>query len=153
MHPKLLKFYNGNKKLYLEVDASQKAIGMALLQSIHEEHARGYGSEADGCQESGVEFESNSSVKFIILIDFLPVAYGNKTLTDTESQYANIECELLGVVAGVEKFHTFGCGWSSIVQSDPKPLASIVQKDLVIELSRLQRLLLVPRFQLYLVST
>ena len=29
--PKLLKYYNSKKKLYLEVDASQKAIGMALM--------------------------------------------------------------------------------------------------------------------------
>ena len=32
--PELLKYYNSNKKLYLEVDASQKAIGMALLLYI-----------------------------------------------------------------------------------------------------------------------
>ena len=181
--PKLLKFYNGNKKLYLEVDASQKAIGMALLQSVHKEHASEYGSEADGCQENGVEFESNSNIKSIIPTDLLLVACGSKTLTDTESQYANIECELLGVVAGVEKFHTFCYGWSTIVLSDHKPLASIVQKDLVNAPPRLQRLLLrlqkydvtilykpgknmifadhlsrnvvktVPKFQLYLVST
>ena len=56
----------------------------------------------------------------------LPVAYGSKTLTDTESWYANIECELLGVVARVEKFHTFCYGQSTIVLSDHKPKASIV---------------------------
>ena len=32
--PKLLKYYDSTKKLYLEVDASQKAIDMALLQSV-----------------------------------------------------------------------------------------------------------------------
>ena len=31
-----LKYYNSTKQLYLEVDASQKAIGMALLQSVQE---------------------------------------------------------------------------------------------------------------------
>ena len=35
---KLLKYYDGTKKLYLEVDASQKAIGMALMQSVQNEH-------------------------------------------------------------------------------------------------------------------
>ena len=100
---KLLKFYNGNKKLYLEVDASQKAIGMALLQSVHKEHASGYGSKADGCQKRGVEFESNSNIKSIIPTDLLPVVCGSKTLTDTESHYANIEHELLGVVAGIRE--------------------------------------------------
>ena len=85
--------------------------------------------------------------KTIILNDLLPVAYGSKTLTDTDSQYTNIECELLGVVAGVEKFHTFCYGQSTIVLSDHKPLASIVQKDLGNALPRLQRLLL--RLQKY----
>ena len=36
--PKLLKYYESTKNLYLEVDTSQKAIGMALLQSVQEEH-------------------------------------------------------------------------------------------------------------------
>ena len=36
-HPRLLTYYDGNKKLYLEVDDSQKAIGMVLLQSVQED--------------------------------------------------------------------------------------------------------------------
>ena len=80
-NPKLLKYYDGNKKLYLEVDASQRAIGMALLQSVHKDSE----SEADSCQENGVEFNSNSDMKSIIPTDLLLVAYGSKTLTDTES--------------------------------------------------------------------
>ena len=45
--PKLLKlkYYDSNKNLYLEVNASQKAIGMALLQSVQEDSK----NEADGC--------------------------------------------------------------------------------------------------------
>ena len=45
---KLLEYYDSNKKLYLEVDASQKAIGMALLQSVQEN----FESEADGWQQN-----------------------------------------------------------------------------------------------------
>ena len=48
--PRLLKYYDINKKLYLEVDTSQKAIGMALMQSVQE--------DSDQCQESGVESSS-----------------------------------------------------------------------------------------------
>ena len=144
--PKLLKYYDGTKKLYLAVDASQKAIGMALLQSVQEDCE----SEADGCQQNQVETNVNDCEKIIIPNDLLPVAYGSKTLTDTESWYTNIECELLGMVAGVEKFHTFCYGWSTIVLPDHKPLASIVQKDLINAPSRLQRLLL--RLQKYAVS-
>ena len=58
--------------------------------------------------------------------------------TDTESRYANIERELLGVVAGMEKFHTFCYGQSTIVLSDHKLLTSIVRKDLVNAPPRLQ---------------
>ena len=36
-----------------------------------------------------------------------PVAFASKTLTDTESRYANIERELLAVVYGCEKFHNY----------------------------------------------
>ena len=71
-------------------------------------------------------------------------------LTDVEGQYANIECELLGIVARVERFHTFCYGRSTIILSDHKPLASIVQKDLVNAPPRLQRLLL--RLQKYNVT-
>ena len=53
--PELLKYYDSSKKLYLAVDASQKAIGMALLQSVHED----FESEADGCQQNWVEANVN----------------------------------------------------------------------------------------------
>ena len=72
----------------------------------------------------------------------MPVAYGSKILTDAEGRYANIEHELFGVVAGIEKFHTLCYGRSTIVLSDHKPLTSIVRKDLVNAPPRLQRLLL-----------
>ena len=121
---KLLKYYDSNKKLYLEVDASQKTIGMALLQSVQED----FESKANGCQQNWIETNVNDYEQTLIPNDLLPVAYGSKTPTDTESQYANIECELLGVVARVEKFHTFCYGRSTIVLSNHKPLAFIVQK-------------------------
>ena len=101
---------------------------MALMQSVLEDSE----SKADQYWESRVESNSNYNGKSIIPTDLLPVAYGSKTLTDTESQYANTERELLGVVASLEKFHTFSYGWSTIILSNHKPLASIVRKDLVI---------------------
>ena len=124
-NPKLVKYYDSKKKLYLEVDASQKAIGMALMQSVQEEH------ESEACDGHQIDTKLDDCEKSIIPNDLLPVAYGSKTLTDTESWYANIEWELLGVIAGVEKFHTFCYGRSTIVLSNHKPLASIVHKDLV----------------------
>ena len=46
--PKLLKYYDSTKNLHLKVDTSQKAIGMALLQSVHED----FENESDGCQQN-----------------------------------------------------------------------------------------------------
>ena len=88
---------------------------MALMQSVQEEH------ESEACDSHQIDTKLDDYEKFVIPNDLLPVAYGSKTLTDTESQYANIELELLGVVARVEKFHTFCYGRSTIVLSDHKP--------------------------------
>ena len=97
--PKLLKYYDSKKDLYLEVDASQKAIGMALLQSNKNDHDH---SEAHGVDKFKLDARLEDSENKPIPHDLMPVAYGSKTLTDAESQYANIERELLGVVARVE---------------------------------------------------
>ena len=56
---KFLKYYDSTKNLYLEVDASQKAIGMALLQSVQE----GCESKADGCQQNWVKANVNDCEK------------------------------------------------------------------------------------------
>ena len=138
--PKLLKYYDSKKDLYLEVNASQKAIGMALLQSVKNDHAHGVDKFK---LDARVEDPENKPIPH----DLMPVAYGSKTLTDAVSRYANIERELLGVVARVEKFHTFCYGISTYVLSDHKPLSAIVKKDLVNAPPRLQRLLL--RLQKY----
>ena len=50
--PKLLKYYDSTKKLYLKVDAIQKAIGMALMQSVQNEHES---KAIDDQQENWVE--------------------------------------------------------------------------------------------------
>lgn len=71
-----------------------------------------------------------------------PVAFASKALTDEESRYANIERELLAVVYGCERFHTYLYGQTFTVESDHKPLASIQHKHLKAAPPRLQRMLL-----------
>ena len=100
--PKLLRYYRPDLDLYLETDASRVAIGMALLQS--DENGR------------------NS---------LYPIAYGSKTLTSAETRYANIECELLGMVGGLEKINYFTFGRPVTVLTDHKPLIAISKKSLV----------------------
>ncbi|XP_063441937.1 uncharacterized protein K02A2.6-like [Mytilus trossulus] len=76
-----------------------------------------------------------------------PVAYASRALTDTETRYAQIEKELLSVIFGLEKFHSYTYGRTVNVISDHKPLESIMKKPLHVAPKRLQRMLL--RLQKY----
>ena len=71
----------------------------------------------------------------------------SKSLTETETHYANIERELLAIVFGCEKFHTYLYGRTFIVESDHKLLEMISLKNLIAAPVRLQRMLL--RLQQY----
>jgi hypothetical protein len=71
-----------------------------------------------------------------------PVAFSSKALTPAESRYANIERELLALVHGIEKFHTYIYGKPVIIQSDHKPLEQIQKKAIGQAPPRLQRMLL-----------
>ena len=53
------------------------------------------------------------------------IAVSSKTLTDKESRYANIERELLDVVYGCERFHTYLFGQCFVGESHHKPLESM----------------------------
>ena len=66
----------------------------------------------------------------------------SKSLTDTETHYANIERELLAIIFGCEKFHTYLYGRTFIVETDHKPLEMISMKNLITAPVRLQRMLL-----------
>ena len=71
-----------------------------------------------------------------------PVAYTSRALTDPETRYAQIKKELLAVVYGLEKFHTYMYGRRVTVESDHKPLEVIVKKPLHLAPKRLQCMLL-----------
>ncbi len=101
-----LTYFNEKKEVTLQVDASTKGLGAALLQ------------------------------------DGKPVTFASKSLTETEARYANIERELLAVVYGCERFHTYLFGRSFTVHTDHKPLESIHLKHLISAPPRLQRMLL-----------
>ena len=71
-----------------------------------------------------------------------PVAFASKALSDAESRYACIERELLAIVYGIQRFHTYLYGRHFKVITDHKPLEMIMQKPLVSAPPRLQRMLL-----------
>ena len=113
-----LHFFNPAYETKIQVDASTKGLGAALIQVDP--------SKPD--EERVIDFAS-------------------KSLTQTESRYANIEREFLAVVFGAEKFHTYIYGKKVIIESDHKPLESIHLKNLAQAPPRLQRMML--RLQQY----
>ena len=101
-----LSYFDATKRVTLQVDASMKGLGAALIQ------------------------------------DKKPIAFASKDLTDAKSRYANIEREILAVVYGCERFHSYLYGRSFVAESDHKPLESIHLKHLTAPPPRLQRMLL-----------
>lgn len=71
-----------------------------------------------------------------------PVAYASRTLTDTETQYAQIERELLAVVFTCTKFKECIYGKPTIVEADHQPLVTILRKAIHTAPARLLRMLL-----------
>ena len=72
-----------------------------------------------------------------------PVAYASRALTQTESQYAQIEKELLAIVFACERFTDYIYGRASVnIETDHKPLEIIFRKPLSQAPKRLQRMLL-----------
>ncbi|XP_053403234.1 uncharacterized protein K02A2.6-like [Mercenaria mercenaria] len=69
-----------------------------------------------------------------------PVAFASKTLTETESRYANIEREMNAIVFSCSRFHQYIYGRKVTVHSDNKPLCAIMQKHLCACPPRLQRM-------------
>ena len=71
-----------------------------------------------------------------------PIAFASKSLTDTETRYANIERKLLAIVFACQRFNIYVLGRPFTVESDHKPLEMIHQKSLASVPSRLQKMLL-----------
>ncbi|MCG8048271.1 MAG: RNase H-like domain-containing protein [Candidatus Thiodiazotropha endolucinida] len=102
----VLSYYDRNKPVRLQVDASSKGLGACCMQ------------------------------------DGKPIAYASKTLTPTEVRYAQIEKEMLAILFGCTRFKQYIYGRRTVVESDCKPIESIMKKPLCSASPRLQRLLL-----------
>ena len=120
----------------------------ALKESIHSEMTLTY---FDPNIPAEIEVDASMNGLGAALIQSgKPIAFSSKALTPTESRYANTERELLAVVYGLEKFHTYVFGKSVTVYSGHKPLENIILMQLSLAPPRLQRMLL--RIQPYDVS-
>ena len=108
-----LKYFNSSLPIYIECDASKKGIGVVMLQP-----------------DSAIENTLKSDV-----------FYASKTLTDTESNYSNIECEMLGVVFSILHFKHFTFGHKVHIITDHKPLSTLFRKNLHATSPRLSHML------------
>ena len=83
-----------------------------------------------------------------------PIAFASRALTDTETRYAQIEKEMLAIVFAAEKVDQYTFGHSITVQSDHKPLESILKKPLCSAPKRLQGMIMrLQRYNLEVVYT
>ena len=105
-----LQFYDYRKPLYIEVDTSKRGIGVAMLQ-----------------EDCIVQNMSRCDIPN----NLRPISYASKILSSTESNYSNIECELLGVLFAITHFKHFTYGCTVHVITDHKPLVSLFKKSLV----------------------
>ena len=101
---------------------SKKGIGTVMLQ-----------------ENSIVKNDSKSDSE--IPTNLWPISYASKTLSTTESNYSNIEHELLGLLFVVTHFKHFTYGRLVHIITDHKPLVSLFRKSLVDSSPRLTRML------------
>ena len=85
---------------------------------------------------------SLEGLKACIIQDSHPIGFVSMSLTDTETHYANIERELIAIMYGWEKFHTYLYRRTFTVKTDHKLLEMISMKNLIAAPARLQRMLI-----------
>ena len=106
--------------LYIEGDTSKKSTGAVMLQ-----------------EDNIMKDDSKSEIP----TNLRPISYASKTLSTTESNYSNIERELLGLLFAVTHFKHFTYGRLVHIITDHKPLVSLFRKSLVNSSPRLTRML------------
>ena len=72
-----------------------------------------------------------------------PVAYASKTFTECQQRYSRMEKEISAIVFGCEKFKDYLCGQEKhMVETDHKPLESILQKPIASAPPHLQKMIM-----------
>ena len=117
-----LQFYDASKPLYIKVDTSKKGISAVMLQ------------------QDNIVLNTSKSTE--ILMNLCPISYASETLLSTESNYSNIDHELLGLLFAVTHFKCFTFGRLVHVITDHTPLVSLFRKSLVDPSPRLTRMLI-----------
>ena len=95
----------------------------------------------DGSKPIVVQTDAlKSGIGACLLQEKKPVAYASRALTPIETMYVPIEKELLAIVFGLERFHTYVYGATVTVVTDHRPLVTIANKPFARVSARLQRL-------------
>ena len=101
-------------------------------------------------QEVTMQCDSSSyAISAVLLQNGKVIEYASRAMTEAERNYAQIEKELLSILFGFERYHTYLYARPDrvTVQTDHKPLLAIAKKALGSAPKRLQRMLL--RLQRY----
>lgn len=72
---------------------------------------------------------SKDGIGFCLLQDGRPVAYGSKSLTEAQINYGQIEKEFLAILMACKKFHYYIYGQKVTVETDHKPLVSLMMQN------------------------
>uniref|UniRef100_A0A0A9W3X7 RNA-directed DNA polymerase n=1 Tax=Lygus hesperus TaxID=30085 RepID=A0A0A9W3X7_LYGHE len=95
---------------------------------------------------------SQDGIGCCLLQNKQPVAFASRSLTEAEKRYSTIEKEMLGICFSVNRFHHFIYGHPKVtINTDHKPLITIIKKEIYKNSARLQRMqlkLLKYQFQL-----
>ena len=102
----VLAYYDVNKEVIIQCDASKEAVGAVLL------------------------LEGRS------------VAYASRKLRESEINWAPIEKEMPAIVFSTQKFRVHIPGKTTVVQTDHKPLETILRKPIATAPLRLQAMML-----------
>ena len=82
----------------------------------------------------------NSGLGATLIQEGKPIAMASRALDKTQTQYATIEKELLAICFGTNRFHDYVFGREIMVETDHRPLISILTKPLHNLSARMQRM-------------
>ena len=85
---------------------------------------------------------SKSAVGAVLLQEGKPIAYASRKLRVSELSWAPIEKEMLAIVFSTQKFREYILGKTTLVQTDHKPLETILRKPMATAPLRLQAMML-----------
>ena len=85
---------------------------------------------------------SQSGLGAVLLQQGRPISFMSRALTKLQSRYSNIECEVLGIVTGIEHFQQYLFGRAFTLFTDHKLIENLVLKPLVDTSPRIKCLML-----------